>query len=156
MNWKVCFSLRRTIPQFLPVCIALVFNRAASTPLTLAKIEGASLAYYQLSNSFVYKRASGEWDVSFSCEVNVEPLPPRMEAIGIDVGLENFATLFNEQKIPNPRFFKKGEKVLAKAQRKLAKLAKGTRERSKQGKAVAKIHEKINNQRKDFCHKQAR
>jgi putative transposase len=88
--------------------------------------------------------------------VNVEPLDPKEEAIGIDVGLEHSATLSNGQEISNPRFFKNGEKVLAKAQRKLTKLKKGTRERRKQGKRVAKIHERISNQRKDFCHKESK
>ena len=102
------------------------------------------------------RNASGDWDVSFSCEVNVEPLAPKQEAIGIDVGLEHFATFSNGQEISNPRFFKQGEKTLAKAQRKLAKLKKGTQERRKQGKIVAKIHERISNQRKDFCHKESK
>ena len=99
---------------------------------------------------------SGEWDVSFSCEVEAALLPVIQEAIGIDVGLKQFATLSTGQEIANPRFFKKGEKALAKAQAKLSKLEKGTSKRRKQGKVVAKIHEKISNQRKDFCHKESR
>lgn len=102
------------------------------------------------------RNASGDWDVSFSCEMNVAPLPPNQEAIGIDVGLEHFATLSNGEEISNPRFFKRGEKTLARVQRKLSKLEKGTRKRRKQGKTVAKIHERISNQRKDFCHKESR
>lgn len=104
----------------------------------------------------IKKTASGAWDVTLSCEVRTTPLEPLAEAIAIDVGLESFATLSNGEKIANPRFFKKGEKALAKAQRKLSKLQKGTKERRKTGKAVAKIHERIKNQRKDFCHKQSR
>lgn len=102
------------------------------------------------------KNATGDWDVSFSCEVNVNPLAPRQEAIGIDVGIEHFATLSDGEEIANPRFFKRGEKALAKAQRKLAGLKKGTPERRKQGKVVAKVHERIGNQRKYFCHKQSK
>lgn len=102
------------------------------------------------------RNASGDWDVSFSCEVNVDPLVPKEDAIGIDVGLKHFATLSNGQEISNPRFFKQGEKALAKAQRKIAKLKKGTQERRKQGKVLAKIHERIGNQRKDFCHKESK
>ena len=102
------------------------------------------------------KNASGDWDVSFSCEVNVEPQLPKQEAVGIDVGLTHFATLSNGEQIANPRFFKQGEQILAKAQQKLAKLKKGTPERRRQGKVVAKIHEKISNQRKNFCHKESK
>lgn len=50
----------------------------------------------------------------------------------------------------HPRFFSQGEKALAKAQRALSKLKKGTPERRKKEKAAAKIHEKIRNQRKIF------
>ena len=102
------------------------------------------------------KNTSGEWNVSFSCEVEAELQIVKEEAIGIDVGLENFATLSNGDQITNPRFFRQGEKALAKAQRKLAKEKKGTAQRKKKGKAVAKIHERISNQRKDFCHKESR
>ncbi|MGH7889487.1 MAG: RNA-guided endonuclease InsQ/TnpB family protein [Thermodesulfobacteriota bacterium] len=100
--------------------------------------------------------ASGDWDVSLSCEVDVTPLPPKEEAVGIDMGLEYFATLSNGQDISNPRFFQREEAALAKAQRKLAKFEKGASERRKQGKVVAKIHERIGNQRKDFCHKESK
>ena len=102
------------------------------------------------------KTASGSWMVSFSCEVNVIPKSPNEESIGIDVGLENFATLSNGEQIANPRFFKRRQNALAKAQHKLAKLNKGTPERRKQGKVVAKIHERIGNQRRDFCHKESK
>ncbi len=102
------------------------------------------------------RNPSGSWDVSFSCEVDVSPQPPLEEAVGIDMGLTRFATLSNGEDIENPRFFKQAERTLAKAQRKLAKHKKGSPERQKAGKAVSKIHEKIRNQRKDFCHKQSR
>jgi putative transposase len=102
------------------------------------------------------KHATGAWDVCFSCEVETNPLPPSDKAVGIDVGIEHFATFSDGQKIANPRFFQNEEKALAKAQRKLAKLEKGTKERRNQGKIVAKIHERIGNRRKDFCHKIAK
>lgn len=110
----------------------------------------------QIKTCTLRRTASGDWDVAFSCEVNVEPLAPKQEAVGIDVGLEHFATLSNGEEIANPHFFKLGEKALAKAQKKLASLKKGTPERRKHGKAVAKIHERISNRRKDFCHKESK
>lgn len=102
------------------------------------------------------KNAAGDWNVSLSCEIEVQPLPHNDKAIGIDVGLENFATFSDGAQIANPRFFKQAEKALAKGQRQLAKLKKGTRKRHKKGKAVAKIYEKMSNRRKDFCHKESR
>jgi putative transposase len=102
------------------------------------------------------RNASGDWDVSFSCEVKVEPRAPKQESIGIDVGLTHFAVFSNGKTISNPRFFRNGHKNLAKAQRALSKTEKGSKARRKKGKVVAKIHEKISNQRKDFCHKESK
>lgn len=109
-----------------------------------------------IKTCLIKKTASGEFDVVLSCEVEVSPLPQKQDAIAIDVGIENFATFSNGEVVKNPRFFKQGEKKLAKAQKRLSKLEKGTKERKKTGKVVAKIHEKIKNLRKDFCHKVAK
>lgn len=129
--------------------------------LTLSKIGSIRVKMHRpvqgsIKTCTIRRQASGDWTVSFSCEVKTEAAIAKESSIGIDVGLENFANLSNGQTIQNPRFFKKGEKLLGKAQRKLSKLEKGTKERRKKGKAVAKIHEKIRNQRKDFCHKESR
>jgi len=128
--------------------------------LKLSKIGGIRIKLHrpiegEIKTCTLSKTVSGEWDVSFSCEVKTKPLPVNAKSVGIDVGIENFATLSNGNSIENPRFFKTAEKKLASAQRKLSKEKKGTRKRHKLGKVVAKIHEKIRNRRKDFCHKVA-
>ncbi len=61
-----------------------------------------------------------------------------------------------EKRLKIPVSSNRGRKHLQKLKVNLSKLAKGTKERSKTGKAVAKIHERIRNQRKDFCHKETR
>lgn len=99
---------------------------------------------------------SGSWTVSLSCEVDIKPLPPVEKSVGIDMGITHFAVFSDGKEIPNPRFFLKEEKALAKAQKKLAKTEKKTKERQKRGKIVAKIHERIRNKRKDFCHQESR
>ncbi len=83
------------------------------------------------------KNASGEWDVSFSCEVNVEPLAPKQEAIGIDVAL-NILQLCPTDKRLQTRGFSSTEKRRLqkhkenfKAEKRHAGEAK-TRERSSQ------------------------
>jgi putative transposase len=98
------------------------------------------------------RNPSGTWDVTLSCEVEAKPLPPKETSVGIDVGVNTFAVLSDGREIPNPRFFQKEQKALAKAQKKLSKTEKGTKDRRKKGKIVAKIHERIANQRKNFCH----
>ena len=102
------------------------------------------------------RRQSNKWFACFACEVEPELLVPSSETIGIDVGLEKFAALSDGEFIPNPRFFRKDEKALAKAQRKLALQKRGSRKLRKAKKTVARIHERIRNRRHDFVHQLAR
>src|SRR6266566_3866012 len=71
-------------------------------------------------------------------------------------GLKTFATFSTGEEIANPRFFRKEEKALAKVQRKHSKLAKGTPERRKHRKAVARVHERIAFRRGNFTHQESR
>jgi putative transposase len=91
-----------------------------------------------------------KWFVSFACEIETQPFPVKTNAVGIDVGLKTFAVLSDGKKIANPRFFKQEEKSLAKAQHKLSKQAKGSAERRKARRIVARVHERITNKRSDF------
>lgn len=102
------------------------------------------------------KKQAGKWYVCFSVEYQNNPLPKRNKAVGIDVGLENFATLSTQEEIANPRFFKTDQKALVKAQRKLSKQAKSTSERKKAKRVVAHIHQRIANRRHNFIHQEAR
>jgi len=104
----------------------------------------------------IQRDAVGNWYACFACEVEEEILPFNDLAIGVDVGLESFATLSNGEKVPNPRFFRQDEKELAKAQRKLSKAENGTPERAKRRKVVQHVHQRIANRRKDFAHKLSR
>ena len=102
------------------------------------------------------RKQANKWYACFSVEYENKSLPKSNKAVGIDVGLENFATLSNQEKIENPRFFKTDQKALAKAQRKLSKQTKGTPERKKVKKVVVRIHERISNRRHNFIHQEAR
>ena len=67
------------------------------------------------------------------------------EAVGIDLGLKTFATLSNGATIENPRFFRRGEKKLAKAQQALSRKKRGSRRRKKAVQKVARCHRKVRN-----------
>jgi len=101
----------------------------------------------------VQRDVVGNWYACFACDVETKPLPFVEPAIGIDVGLESFATLSTGVKLENPRFFRRDERALAKAQRKLSKAETGTPERTKRRRAVQHIHQRIANRRRDFAHK---
>jgi putative transposase len=101
--------------------------------------------------------ARGKWYVSFSCdEVEPEVLPPSERQVGIEVGLKTFAYLSTGEQIENPRFFREEEKHLAKASRKLSRGEKGTKERAKRRKVVARIHERIRWRRENFVQQESR
>ncbi len=102
------------------------------------------------------RRQGEKWYASFSHEVEEELLPPTGEATGIDVGIEKFAALSDGTYIDNPRFFRKEEKALAKAQRKLARQKKGSKARRKAKKIVRCVHERIANRRHNFVHQATR
>lgn len=104
----------------------------------------------------VARAATGKWFATISCECESQPLPKSERFAGVDVGLQTFATLSNGKKIANPRFFKKEQDALAKAQRKMSKLAKCTPERGKERKVVSRIHERIANKRTNFAHQESR
>ena len=104
----------------------------------------------------ISRSATGKWYVSFSCECEPQILPALDNAVGIDMGIETFATTDTGAKISNPKFFRKEQKALAKVQRRLAKQAKGTKERAHARKAVARVHERIGWKRDNFAHKQSR
>lgn len=104
----------------------------------------------------ISKSSTGKWYACFSCEVEPERLPENTEVVGIDVGLQTFATLSDGQEIDNPRFFRKEEHALAKVQRKHSKLGIGTPERQKHRKAVARVHERIKWRRQNLAHQHSR
>lgn len=104
----------------------------------------------------VRRSSTGKWFIAVACEAEIEPSPQSNEQVGVDVGLANFAAFSGGETIDNPRFFRKDEKELAKAQRKLSKKPKGTPARSRSKKVVSRIHERIANRRKNFAHQESR
>src|SRR5690348_4787975 len=105
----------------------------------------------------ISRSSTGKWYVCFSCEcAEPSPLPKIGQPVGIDVGLKTFATLSTGQEIANPRFFRAEEKTLAKVQRRLSTEEKGTTERARRRRIVARVHERIAWRRSDFAHQHSR
>ena len=102
---------------------------------------------------------TGKWYASFSCETEPEPLPHTDAVVGVDVGLESFATLSDDgKKIANPRFYRRDEADLKRVQQRkdAAKTAQNWSEHAKQQRILANIHERIANRRSDFAHQESR
>jgi putative transposase len=105
----------------------------------------------------ISRSSTGKWYVCFSCEcADPAPLPSTGRQVGIDVGLTTFATLSDGQEIASPRFFRREERALAKAQRRLSQEEKGTPERAKRRKVVARVHERTRWRLGDFTHQYSR
>lgn len=77
-------------------------------------------------------------------------------AIGIDLGLTDFAITSDGSKYANPRHLKKHERNLKRKQRQLSRRKKGSQNRNKARIKVAKVHGKIARVREDFHHKLSR
>lgn len=82
-----------------------------------------------------------------------EKCPVINKQIGIDLGIKEFAITSDGEMIKNPKYFHKSEKRLRKLQKDLSRCKKGSKNREKCRIKVAKLHEKVVNQRKDFLHK---
>jgi putative transposase len=103
----------------------------------------------------ISKEADG-WYVSFSCvDVPTEPLPLTGSETGIDVGLKVFLVTAEGDVVENPRHYRRGEKRLAKAQRRVSRRKKGSNQRRKAVVLLAKAHQTVKRQRADHQHKTA-
>jgi putative transposase len=101
------------------------------------------------------READGRY-ACFSCaEVPMQPLPATGHEAGIDLGLAAFATLFNGGRIVYPSWYRKAERRLKTAQRRVSRRKKGSNRRRKAVMLLAKAHLKIKRQRQDFHHKVA-
>lgn len=97
---------------------------------------------------------SGEYYASVLCEVKEqEKLPETDKHIGIDLGLHDFIVCSDGQRVEAPKHFRKSEEKLAKRQRDFAKTVKDSKNHEKLRIKVARCHQKIKNQRKDFLQK---
>ncbi len=101
-------------------------------------------------------READGWYACFSCaDVPLQLLPPTGQETGIDLGLEAFATLSNGTRILNPGWYRKAERALKTAQRRVSRRKKGSARRRKAVTLLAKAHQKVKRQRQDFHHKTA-
>lgn len=102
------------------------------------------------------KQEQGHWYAIFTCEVEAKPLPRSYEDVGIDLGVTHFAALSHGEFMDSPRYFRRAEKKLVKAQQAASRKKRGSHRRAKAVKQLAKAHRKVRNQRRDFQHKASR
>ncbi|MDL2214406.1 transposase [Clostridia bacterium OttesenSCG-928-O13] len=115
---------------------------------------------YRLKSATISKTPTDKYYASLLCEYDDVPVVPidltSAKPVGLDFSMpELFVS--SDGDVPNyPRYYRAAQERLAREQRKLSKCQKGSNNRNKQRKRVAKLHEKVANQRKDFLHKASR
>jgi putative transposase len=101
-------------------------------------------------------READGWYVCFSCaDVPVQPLPAAGHETGVDLGIEAFATLSDGTRIFHPGWYRKAERALKTAQRRVSRRKKGSNRRRKAVQLLARAHQTVRRQRQDFHHKTA-
>ena len=145
--------------------VALIDSKFIKVPKlkSLVKIKLHRQPKGMIKSATISCHSSGKYYISLLCKEEISELPKTNSAIGIDLGITDFAILSDGQKIDNHKFTSKMEKKLKREQRKLSRRAllakkKGiplseAKNYQKQKRKVARLHEKVMNQRTDFLNK---
>lgn len=116
--------------------------------------------FIKFGTATISQNSSGQYFISFIVHRDIEPKKvvedskiTKDNSLGFDFGLKHFLTLSDGRVFDSPEYFKKMLDKLVLEQRKLSKKQKGSKNKEKQRKKVAKIHQKISDQRSDYLHK---
>lgn len=114
-----------------------------------------SMEVGHINNVTIEKTPTGKYFAVLNVDFEPEFKQNNGNSIGIDVGLKEFYTDSNGNKVNNPKYLEKSAKKLKREQRRLSRKQKGSKNRSKQRIRVARVHEKVTNQRNDFLQKES-
>lgn len=106
-----------------------------------------------IKSATISKNPSGQYFISILVDTENIQLPKNDNKVGIDLGLKDFAITSDGEIFTNPKHLRKSEKRLRKLQKDLSRKKKDGNNRNKARLKVAKLHQKIANQRADFLHK---
>jgi putative transposase len=124
-------------------------NRKQARPIAPFPVE-------QIKRVRLVKRADG-YSVQFAVQAErTLPYEPTGKPVGIDVGLKAFYTDSEGHTVENPRYLRKAEKRLKRLHRRVSRKKKGSQNRKRAIKRLAKGYLKVRRQRQDFARKTAR
>ena len=141
---------------------AIIRNQTRYDKLWLSKIGEIPFIMHRdiegkVKQVMVKHYSSGKWYASIIAETNDNVKPTKnTKKIGIDLGTMNYVYDSDCNHFDNPKHLDKSLKKLRKEQKRLSRKQKGSKNKAKKGIKVARIHEKIVNQRDDFLHKLSR
>ena len=132
-----------------------IFNSYVRLPkLGLVKCRVSKEVTGRILSATVSQNPSGKYFVALCCtDVEIAPLPCTGAVVGLDMGLKSFVITSDGVEYPNHRYLCKSQKKLARLQRQLSRKSKGSNRREKARIKVARLHEKVMNQRNDTLHK---
>lgn len=134
-----------------------VLDGAVKLPLLgIVRCKGLRKLDGKISKATIRRTPSGKYFISILYTVEVAAPAPTYGMIGLDVGIQEFAVDSNNVHYENPKYLDKSLKKLRREQRRLSRKAPGSKNREKQRVKVAKVHERISNQRADHHHKLSR
>ena len=128
-------------------------NHIQLPKLGLVKFAKSREVSGSIKNATIRRTPSGKYFISIACKLEIEELVKTTKKIGVDVGLKDFAITSDGEIIENPKYFRKSEKRLVKLQKDLSRKVYGSNNWYKNKIKIAKLHEKINNQKTDFLQK---
>lgn len=114
-----------------------------------------SMKIGHINNVTIERVPSGKYFAVLNVDFEPQPMQNNGDEIGIDVGITDFYSDSNGNVVANPKYLEKAMKKLKREQRKLSRKELGSKNRDKQRKKVALVHEKVANQRNDFLQKQS-
>ena len=145
---------RQSIRYPQPPKQLLVGNRIKLSKVGLVKVVLHRPVEGKVKSVTVSREPSGKYFVSILCEVEIPEVPICGPPIGIDLGLKHFAVFSNEEPPElTHKHLQASERKLAQLQRKLARQKQGSIRYAKTKQRIARLHEHIANQRRDFQHK---
>lgn len=134
--------------------IRIIGNYIKVPKLNVVKVKAPISFSVKIKKATISKTSANKYYVSLTVDTNdIVPLEKTNKNVGVDLGITDFAILSNGIKIPNNHFMEKQLKKLDKAGKQLSRKTIGSSNFAKAKLKVAKIHEKISNQRKDFLNK---
>lgn len=143
-----------TVPKDAPSTLAIKENKIQIPKLKFVKFKQDREIQGKIVSAIVSKTSSGKYYISLCCvDVPVEEFEKTGSVVGLDLGIKDFAITSDGGKIENPKFLRKSEKRIKQLQRQLSRKQKGSNNRAKAKIKLARKHEKVANQRKDFLHK---
>lgn len=122
--------------------------------LGMVKTKNKLMPQGRILTATVSQEPSGKYFVSLCCtDVDIIPFKKTEHTIGIDLGIKEFCTTSDGEMISNPKYLKKSLSKLAKLQKELSRKSSGSSNHNEARIKVARLHEHIANQRKDFLQK---